>query len=223
MANSATTVAGLTSLMISWLDDDQQTYFTPANTLMWINYAIREVQKQLVMAGQNYYVKPVESILVVGQQDYILPSDFLKENRIEIVLSGTGYNEVRQPLNCITLNEQDWSSNNLGTPCQYYIKKDRFTVMPTPDTALVIRMYYSPKIADVTLTTDIPDIPEEYMEYVALLAAFNGFIKDDRVPDNLSMKIKEYQEGFKSMKNERTQDGSRHIVMSQDYDCNGWF
>lgn len=223
MANSQTTVAQLTTLMISWLDDSLQTYFTPQNTLTWINFAIREVQKQLIMAGQNYYVKPVETVLVVGQQDYILPSDFLKENRLEIVLTGTGYNEERQALSMITLNEQDWANNGLGTPYQYYIKKDRFTVLPTPDTALVMRMYYSPKIADVTSTSDIPDIPEEYMEYVALLAAFNGFIKDDRMPDNLTAKIAEYQKHFASMKNERTQDAVRHVVMTQDYDCNGWF
>lgn len=223
MANSSSTVANLTTLMLSWFDDESAGYFNPADTLQWLNFAQREVQKQLIMAGENYYVLPVETLLVVNQADYVLPSDFLKEHRIEIVVSGTGINEVKQPLVMITLNEADLVSSNSGTPMNYYIKKDRFTVLPTPSTAYVMRMYYSYKIPELTLTSNIPDIPEEFMEYVALLAAYNGFIKDDRAPENLTMKITEYKDRLKQYADDRTQDSSRHVVMTSTYDANGWF
>ena len=224
MANSATTVAQITTLILSWLDDEAAGYFSPADTLVWINFAIREVQKQLIMAGENYYVKPIETLLVVGQADYVLPSDFLKEHRLEVIMSGLNTtSEIRQPLGVITLNESDLTSHESGCPLNYYLKKDRFTVLPTPDTAYPMRMHYSYKIPDVTLTTDIPDVPEEFMEYIALLAAYNGFIKDDRAPENLNMKIMEYKERLKQMAEDRTQDSSRHIVMlDDDFTSNGW-
>lgn len=223
MANSSTTVAQLTTLMLSWVDDEQAGYFNAQDTLTWLNFAQREVQKLLILAGEGYYLKPVETTLVVGQADYVFPVDFLKEHKLEIVVSGSGYNEIRQTLNPVTLVESDMLSNNLGTPENYYIKKDRFTVLPTPDTAYLMRMHYSYKIADLALTTDIPDIPEEYMEFVALVAAYNCYIKDDRTAENIVMKINEYKDGLKRMALSRNEDASRHVVMLDNFESIGWF
>src|SRR5574343_497738 len=123
-------------------------------------------------------MKPVTTTLVVAQQDYALPSDFIVEHRLEIVLSGSGSTENRRPLEPITTNQQDLISIASGTPSHYYIKKDRVTLSPTPDTALTMRLYYSPRVADMTADADSPDVPEQFMEYVAILAAYDGFIKD---------------------------------------------
>lgn len=218
-------VAQIQSLMLTWLDDQSAGYFTPANTLVWIQMAHRQVQLQLLQAGQNWYMKPVESYTVSGQADYLWPTDFLQEHRIEIVVSGTGSNEERQPLIPITTNMQDRVQLRAGTPTNYYIKKDRFTLMPTPDSsgpgpsgAYLIRLYYSPMVVDLSLTTDVPDVPEQFMEYVALLAAYNGFIQDDRAPANLVGKIAQYETLLKQMAQDRTTDISRQVVETQDYD-----
>jgi hypothetical protein len=155
----------------------------------------------------------LKHLTVASQADYLLPSDFLKEHRLEYIPSGYGTtSEVRNPLTCITLNQQDFIPVQLGDPTTYYIKKDRFTVSPIPQTSnLYFRMYYSYKIAELTLTTDIPDVPEEFQEYITLLAAYNGFIKDDRTPSNLVLKITDYKERLKQMAEDRTQDSSRGL------------
>lgn len=206
------TVGQIKTLVVSWLDDANKGYFTDANLLTWINNAQRQVQLQLLQAGQNWYMKPVETQTVSGQSDYILPSDFIEEHRIEIVISGTGSTENRQPLGEITTNQQDLVSLNLGTPTNYFIKKDRFVVLPTPNQAWTLRLYYSPMVIDLVSDSDVPDVPEEFMEYVALLAAFNGFIKDDRAPANLLTKKNEYEVIFKQMAVDRTTDRSRQVV-----------
>lgn len=212
------TVGEIQTLMCSWLDDPQQTYFTPAQTLVWINLAQRKAQMELLQAGQNWYMKPVQTVTVQYQTDYVLPDDFMVEHRLELVLSGTGFNENRQALTPITTNQQDLVSLASGTPTNYYIKKDRVTITPTPDQAnQILRIYYSPRVIDVTSTSDVPDVPEQFMEYVAILAAFNGFIKDDRAPDNLVIKRAEYEQILTQMKNERTQDLSRQVVLTEDY------
>ena len=184
------TVAQLTALILSWLDDEQQGYFNATDVLAWLNMAHRQVQMYLLQAGENYYVKPVETQTINGQSDYLLPSDFMVEHRLELVLSGTGPSENRQQLGMITTNQQDMISITLGVPSNYYIKKDRVTLSPMPQQAYTLRLYYSPMVADLALLTDIPDIPNQYMEAVAILAACNGFIKDDRVPTNILEKKK---------------------------------
>lgn len=211
----------IASLIVSWLDDLNQGYFTPTQVNLWINLAQRQVQMRLLQAGQNWYMKPVTTQTVAGQSDYVLPSDFIMEHRLEFVLSGTGTSENRQPLLKITTNQQDLTSITQGNPSSYSIKKDRVTLYPTPQTANTLRLYYSPRVADLVNDSDTPDVPEQFMEYLALLAAFDGYIKDDRVPDNLSMKLLKYEELLKQMAQERTQDQSRQIVATGDYDTGG--
>ncbi len=212
------TVGQIQTLMLSWLDDEQQGYFNPADCLQWINLAQRQVQMELLQAGQNWYMTPVETPTVYAQADYVLPSDFMVEHRVELVLSGTGTTENRQPLTAITTNQQDLVTINLGNPSAYYIKKDRITISPTPQVGnQVLRLYYSPRVVDLTSTSDSPDVPEQFMELVALLATFDGFIKDDRAPDNLLIKKNKYEMLFQQMKNERTQDASRQVVSTADY------
>ena len=74
-------------LCLYWLDDLQGAYFTPTQMNVFINNAQREVQKQLIQAFEDYYLKVVQTTTVANQADYILPQDFLKLRRLEIVLS----------------------------------------------------------------------------------------------------------------------------------------
>ena len=211
------TRAELRTLMLSWLDDPDSGYFTAAQCNVWLNLAQRQVQMLLLQAGQNFYMKPVITTLVSGQADYVLPSDFVVEHRLEVVISGSGTSENRQPIIPITTNQQDLVSIASGTPTNYYIKKDRVTLSPTPNAALTLRLYYSPMVTDMTADADSPDVPEQFMEFVAILAAYDGFIKDDRAPQNLVLKKEKYETLLKQMSNDRTQDQSRQVI-----DVNGF-
>ena len=208
------------SLIASWLDDPNQGYFTPAQTIPWINNAQRRVQMELLQAGNNWYVKPIETQLVYSQTDYLLPTDFFMEHRIETIISGYGTpNENRQALVPITINQQDLVSIALGNPTSYFLKKDRFTITPAPSVAYYMRMYYSPQTLDVAATTDTLDVPEQFGEYVALTACFDGFIKDDRAPENLVVKRNEYREALKQLATMRLNDVPRRVVEVQDFDA----
>lgn len=212
------TRSDIRTLILQWLDDVQGAYFDSTTLNTWINLAQREVQKLLLQAGVNYYMTPVQTSTVSGQADYVLPSDFITLHRLEIVISGTGVNENRQPLGPITTNQQDLVLITSGIPTNYYIKKDRVTVSPTPDNTYTLRLYYSPRVADLAGDSSTPDVPEQFMEYVAILAAYNGFIKDDRAPENIVAKKAKYEELLKQMASERTQDISRQVVVTRDYD-----
>lgn len=215
----------LRTLILSWLDDPSGGYFDSTTLNTWLNLGQRQVQMKLLQAGQNWYMKPVETLTVSGQADYVLPSDFMVEHRLEYIVTGTGASEQRQPIGELTTNQQDLVAISLGTPTNYYIKKNRVTLSPTPDTSnKVIRLYYSPLVADMTADSDTPDVPEQFMEFVAILGAYDGFIKDDRAPQNLLVKKEKYEQLLDQMASDRTQDQSRQVVMVQDYDGGGsWF
>lgn len=219
----STNLAGLRTLIASWVDDKNQTYFDAATLNNWILYAQRQVQFELLGAGQNWYVIPKETTTVAGQSDYILPSDFISLQRVEYVQSGTGSQENRIPLTSLTAGQQDLVPIILAPPENYYLKKDRITLFPTPDKAYTLRIYYSPLIVDVANDSDVPDVPNEFIEYVAIVAAFNAYIKDDRAPENLIAKKAEYKEILKKMASQRKQDAARRVVDTQAYDYGAYY
>lgn len=212
------TRAELRTLILEWLDDVNAGYFTTATVNTWINNAQREVQKKLLEAGDNYYLETVQTSTVASQADYVIPDDFVKLHRLELILSGTGVNENRLQLNPITLNQQFDYGNGLGTPIAYALKKNRLTLFPTPDQVYTLRLYYSPRVADMNSDSDIPDVPEDYQELIAIEAAFNGFIKDDRSPAVLIDKQAKYIQQLKQTSEDRKQDRSRRVIETDDVD-----
>lgn len=211
------------TLILGWVDDPSGGYFDSTTVNTWINLAQRHVQGELLQAGQNWYEKPVETLTVSGQADYVMPSDLRIIHRVEYVLSGTGTTEDRRAIKELTINQQDAVSIALGSPTNYVLKKNRITLSPTPDTSnKVLRIYYSPMATDMSSDSDSPDVPTEFHEYVAIVAAFNAYIKDDRVPNNILVKKQEYLDMLKRMADDRTQDGPRQVVVVTDYDSQGF-
>lgn len=204
----------LRNLSLYSLDDLNGTYFTSTQVNVWLNNAQREVQKQLLQAGENYYVQRWQTTLVVNQTDYVLPTDFVKLHRLEIVMSGLAPNEEISLVEPITINQQDLFPNGASTPAGYYIKKNRLVLCPPPDTALVMRMYYSPLVADMSLDADVPDVPTEYQEYIAVLAILEGLFKDGREAGPFLEKKKYYLELMKHNASNRREDQPRGIVVT---------
>lgn len=212
------TRAELRTLVLQWLDDPDAGYFSTSVVNTWLNLAQRRVQKRLLKAGQNFYEQPLETATVVNQADYVFPEKFMKLHRLELVQSGTGVNEVRLPIKEITLNQQDRVGNGPGLPAFYSISKNRMTLYPTPDQTWTLRCYVSLMVDDMASDSDEPNVPDEYQEYVAAVAAKNGFVKDDRAPQNLLDVIKDCEEEIDQTANSRAEDGPRMVRVTDEYD-----
>ena len=195
-----------------YLDDLQFGYFTTTQVSLWLNQAQKELQKRLIKAGQNYYLKCVTTPLVVNQQDYVLPQDFKKEHRLDIIITGTMPNIEVQPLQPITTNQQDLILTQPGMPKFYTFRRNRLIIYPVSDTVMTLRLFYSYAVTDMVADTDTPDAPQDYHEFLALLAAEEGFIKDGRASELLQKKLAEYQAQIDRDAQERNQDMSRMIV-----------
>lgn len=202
----------LQNLTAYWLDDLSFGYFTQTQVKRFLNNAQRELQKLLLMAGENYYVKPVQTTMVVNQSDYVLPDDFVWLHRLEIILSGSGVNEDAVPVLPITLNQKDMLPTGSGTPVVYYMKKNRLVLLPPPSSAKVLRLFYSPYTTDMSADADEPDIPDFYHEFLAVLAARDGLLKDRRDISNIQVKLKELEEHLKQIAQQRKVDMPREVI-----------
>ena len=207
-------LADARTLTLTWLDDVNAGYFTTAQVNVFLNNAQKTLQKKLLRCQQNYYLKCIQTTTVVGQQDYVLPGDFKKLHRLEVVLTGTGINEQRSVLRPFTLQQSDFSSLGPGTPEFYYFKRSRLVLWPVPDQAVTLRLYYSYEVADMVNDSDLIDAPDSYAEYVPILAAQDGFIKDGRSSALLDDKAKFYEELIMSDAQERNIDFPRSIVQT---------
>lgn len=217
------TFGELQTLVSVWLDDLAFGYFTRDQVRVWINNAQKETQKRLLKAGQNYYIRCVETTLVINQSEYVIPDDFRKEHRLEIILSGIPPNENKQPILPMTINQQDMVQAGPGLPRFYYLKQAKFVLFPAPDTPYIMRMLYSYMVSDMTLDNDVPDVPSQYHEYLAVLACQDGFLKDGRANELLEKKLMEYQAQLDSDAQERLLDQPRSIVQTGNDADSGYF
>lgn len=206
----------LQTLVLSWLDDPLAAYFTLPQVKVWLNNAQREAQKQLLQAGENWYVTKVSTSTVTDMESYTLPDDFLKLHKLEFVVSGTGVNEVRQMITPVTLTQLDQVSMTTGQPAVYCLKKDCIILRPIPDQIYTLYMFQSGRVTDMVADGDEPDVPPQYHEYLAILAALDGFLKDQRDPSPFMAKKDGYLAMMKQDENNRTVDVPR---MVRETDC----
>lgn len=211
----------LRNLCLYWLDDLAGTYFTPTQVNRWLNNAQRECAKQLIQAGENFYVTRVQASTVQNQDTYALPSDFLRLNKIQLVLSGTGVNQIRNMLAFTTLVEIDAVSQSTGTPDAYTLKKACMILRPIPDNVYTLLMDYSYRVSDMTADTSIPDVPPQFHEYLAVLATLDGLFKDQRNPDAMMEKKKYYLDLMKQDSENRQVDSPR-MVRETDGTGDSW-
>ena len=215
------TLSDLQTLVLSWLDDPNAGYFTLPQVNVWLNNAQQTCQKQLLQAGENYYVTKVESVTTQYRDSYALPSDFLKCHKLEIVLSNYGtVNEQRRTLAPTTLVQIDRITET-GTPEIYTLKKNCMIMRHIPDRAYPMYMHYSYLVADMVNQADVPDAPPQYHEYLAVLATLDGLLKDQRDPAAMMSKRDFYLAMMKADAEQRTVDAPRHIIMTEEEDFGG--
>lgn len=191
------------------------SYFTTAELTRYANQMAAETQKLLIQAGNNWYVKIDQTAsTVINQAAYTLPTDFLKMNRIELVMN-PGTNETRYSVAHIPLSQKDSIAFDSDVAA-FYLLKSTLYFTPVPQTVKTIRYYYTYRIAQMTLDADIPDVPEEFHEYLADRVAEICFLKDGRDASFIRYKCDKVEQFLKQDAIERSQVGSSVVVCLDD-------
>lgn len=210
------TLGQIKSYVWSMVDDLGGNYFTTDELTRYANQMMRETQKLLIQAGNNWYTTiDATQSTVINQGNYTLPTDFLKMNRIELV-QNSGPNETRYSPKSITLNQKDLISFDSDV-AGFYILKNTLWFAPFPQTVKTIRMYYTYRVAEMTLDADTPDVPAEYHEYIADRVAEICFLKDGRDASFIRYKCDKVEQFLNRDAIERAQDhASRVVIVDED-------
>lgn len=217
------TLSQIETLVWSWLDDPLGGYFTKAQIDVWINNAQKEVQKRLLKAGENYYVEKMSGLTIYGQDTYTLPSDFKSCHKFEIVTSGLGtVNEHRVTLTPVTYNQLDAYPSGPALPLVYNFRRNLVTIRPMPDQAYTMYLHQSYRVTDLVNPNDLPDVPEDYTELIAVLATLDGFMKDQRDASQFVLDKKaEYEKMMNQDAKLRTVSAPRRIVETEGFATDG--
>jgi hypothetical protein len=211
----STQLSDIKNKITYWVDDLNKGYFTDIQLNRFVNDAQFECQKYLCQAGSNYFLTVAETPLVVNQREYVLPVDFLHLHRLEIVTANDGLpTETTDIIEGITLNQQDTYPLSPGNPRCYYFKANRLILTPAPQQAYPLRLTYAYRVPVLILDTDLLSIPDEYAEYVAILAAIDCYLKDGRDCSILLTKKTFYEDMMKKEAQDRRNDKPRHVVLS---------
>ena len=214
------TLLEIQTLISEWADDKEFGYFTKTALKSFINNAYIKVFKLLVLSGNNWWLREVQGSFIPGQDDYLLPVDCFQVRKIETYVS-LNSRESRLPLNPITLSQRD-AVSRVGEPRFYNMKNKSFVVAPSPDVQRYVSLHYIYTPALLTGAGSSPDLPEEFHEMIAVLAAIDCFIKDGRDHQMLLDKKNEYLADIKRDSTERVTQGPRE-VRSTDFDSVGYF
>lgn len=204
----------LRELVWYWLNDPDGGYYTETQVNTWLNNALIECQKQLLDCGEYWYTTCAKTNFVQNEACYALPSNFLKANRLEIRVQGSSApNEVWTSIDPATLNEGAAVNFGNGQPMSVTIVRDCLLVRPIPDTTYLVRLYYSYKVAPMVDDLNVPDVPLQYQEYIALLAARDGYSKDASEPSSeFKEKFRDYKEMMKKDQIQRNRSQPRRVV-----------
>lgn len=214
----------LRNLVLYWLDDLEGGYFTPTQVNAWLNNAQLEVQKQLIQAGQYWYLKCASTQTIQNIDCYSLPADFLKCNRLELRVQGSASpNNVWATLEDMSLNEASNLNFGVAQPTAYTIGKDCLILRAIPDTTYPMKLHYQYRVTPMTSDLNVPDVPEQYQEYIAVLAAWDGKLKDESDPSILRAKREYYVDMMKKDTIQRNRAQPRRVIRTMVDDGGGWF
>ncbi len=210
------TLGDLYNLTAYWLDDLQFGYFTKPQLLAFINNGQRELQKKLVKAGEEYYIREVERNTIANQGNYTLPCQFSKVRKLQIH-TGTAPNDSYYTLDPIEMMQED-QFGLYGDPQVYYFKNNELILRPIPQSVIVMNMRFVYAVDLIANESDTPDAPVQFHEFIAMYAARDGFIKDTRgVPsDMLIQKIKDFEENLRQDAEDRQIQKPRMVVETGD-------
>lgn len=174
------TLAGVRTLLRSYLDDRDADRFSDEDLLPLINEGQREIQKVIDHADEEFFsdCKKYAVVAATDAIEFTLPDNFKKANVVERVVPGgrpiparwvrfarrhIEEDEAHEPIRNVLLATEQ------ATRPRVYLRGNKIGVVkPTESYDLV--MWYTYAIPDLVNDGDYSEIPSEYRNLVALTA-----------------------------------------------------
>lgn len=193
------------------VDDTNFGYHTLTSVKAYLNNALYEVQRRILKMNQSLYSLDVYTPLVSGQKEYVLPSDFLCMFDLWLIIDGVSPNEVTFPLEYAPPSKRhDFLTQN-ATPTHFWLKKNYIELMTPPDRILTMHLLYAPLVVAMSADSDIPDVPSQFHELIALYATRTCYLRDDKVNSLVTERIAQF-EALIASNEQRIQNRSRYMI-----------
>lgn len=136
----------------------------------WVNEGVTDV---LMRTG--CYVRTTTISMSAGTYQYALSTSVMKILHADVTVGGNPY-----PLEQVGLDELEMmhlASSSYVSPAQFYavVGADYFLIYPTPATADTVTIYYVPRPATLSASSDAPaEIPQEFQKAIEFYALAEG-------------------------------------------------
>lgn len=163
-----TTLANLVTQARDEVNEPTEGFWKDAEIKRWLNRANRELTRAYRLEATT----PQTIDTVDGTESYALASDFGMPIKVEIVDDTDDWRPLRRA--------QPWERiDGKDEPGAYYITEGRLYLIPKPDAAYEIRVWYFRSAPQLSLDADKPVIPEDYHDLLVDYAVARAKQKDD--------------------------------------------
>lgn len=199
------------SLTRTYLNEATAAFWTDAELNDVINVGCRKVHNLIKSLNRHHYTTRATFSTVSGTEWYNLPSD-LKSLRIVSREDSDGV-EVRltkahmpDPFAWVGTYQFDTtvsSSTALYAPVQFLQLGNDIRLIPIPQSAVTMRLYYEARFVSLSADADTPTFDEDYHDMAAKWAAVEASVKNDADRKRLA-------DMFNERKNDLIQDMQLH-------------
>ncbi len=225
MASSFQTLDNIYTIIRSISNKDTTT-LTDATLLSFANKYYLQIVRELIALNEEFYAEISSADLVADQREYPLPIDdtttpfgggLIKIQRVEISYDNSNWYVAEHiPFSGITtptILDADINNAYSRTSPKYYIKDRSVWLIPTPDSAddvtasnAGLRIFWVKRPGELTVKTDIPDLPKDWLSVLQEGMLYDVFRKFNRTADARDALVN-WQIGISRMKE-----------LGQDYD-----
>ncbi len=161
--------------------DEAQVQITDADIIRWIN----DGQQFIVSQSDSLLQKAASADIIAGQQEYTLPTDLLVLRNVSMKISSLS---PYFPLVGLSLQEFDnllggWEADttNKGIATFYHVYSNTLKLCPIPSTSLTggLKLYYSRFPVNVSVDTDVIDLPITYHNAIVNYCMQQAYEQDD--------------------------------------------
>jgi hypothetical protein len=164
--------AEIRTTMRTFLNEESPGFWSNTNLDAYIDLANARVNSIISNTREDYFTRSATFTSVVGQKSYAFPSDCRFIRRIEIYdPTDAGYivklEEQKFPR---TEANNDWMYGQSKQPKEYTMYGSQFNLLPIPDAAYPMRVYYDVRQSNLANDAATPDSPLEFHDSVVFLA-----------------------------------------------------
>lgn len=178
--------SALRTLIRSWINEPTEGFWLNSELNTYINIANQKINAIITAIRDDFFTISKTFSTTTNTKSYTWPSDFGGLRRMEHYSTSDPSDIQKIDLLKFPRSEAggEWPFSQSGKSTRYVSFGDHFDLLPIPDAAYTLRMYYDAVKADLTLDTDSPSSPVQFHDMTAIWATILALPKNHEDASN---------------------------------------